>query len=459
MKYFSTQKLFFLLTVFFLFSCNSEFKDFLNNIKDSKNQDELFKVINSVHRQFLDDDNIKELVKEKLEKFNINEGPEIEKYAELLNSPIYFNVIVIPDLSNRIVNIPNQKDYDLKLIETIYGQLEEYKKVNFRNENLDIFKIDLTQETQATGSPISLNFKNLKKETFEEHKNLLKNGLGKLYSNAIAKNIQGNDFRLYFQNHLNSTKLKKSSIDEIWLNKIVIITDGYLEPGNQPTYTDINKPADKNPIPSIGKKFNEYNLDILISEVHLREGDGTKNENLKSYWYNWFKEMGIDNIDETDWWIQHDNTGNIENSKSVIGEFFKYKKKRVIDKSASEIAVTPIPKKDTHKAKPQIIEIVKEPKGKELLDTDGDGIADNIDKCPDEKGSIENFGCKKVVEKLPKKVEVHTKVIEKPTPKIRTKTTTKEKPIKKKTTQIKNESNNGFINGKSVEPIINLNNE
>ncbi len=132
--------------------------------------------------------------------------------------------------------------------------------------------------------------------------------------------------------------------------------------------------------------------------------------------------------------------------------FLSIKKKRVIDKSASEIAVTPILKKDTHKAKPQIIEIVKEPKGKELLDTDGDGIADNIDKCPDEKGSIENFGCKKVVEKLPKKVEVHTKVIEKTTKKISTISTSKANPIKKKTTQIKKKSINGFIQEPNIEP-------
>lgn len=36
-------------------------------------------------------------------------------------------------------------------------------------------------------------------------------------------------------------------------------------------------------------------------------------------------------------------------------------------------------------------------KSKTILDSDGDGIADNIDKCPNEKGTIENFGCKKEV--------------------------------------------------------------
>jgi hypothetical protein len=85
-------------------------------------------------------------------------------------------------------------------------------------------------------------------------------------------------------------------------------------------------------------------------------------------------------------------------------------------------------------------------------DSDGDGIADNIDKCPDEKGSIENFGCKKVIEKLPTKAEVQTNIIEKTPPKIITKTTTKAKPIKKKTTHIKNESNNGFIQEPNIEP-------
>lgn len=444
-KYIKVSLLFIIIT--FIYSCN----DFIKNVKKSKNSEELYILINSADPNDLESDNIKSLIKDKLKSFNLKDGEQVEKFAELLNSPIYYNVIVIPDLSNRIVNIPNQKEYDLKLIETIYSQLEEYKKSNFRNENLDIFKIDLTQETQATGNPISLNFKNIKKETFIEHKKRLKSELDIFYSNAIAKNIQGNDFRLYFQNHLNSTKLKKSSIDEIWLNKIVIITDGYLEPGNQPTYTDINKPADKNPIPSIGKKFNEYNLDILISEVHLRDGDGTKNENLKSYWYNWFKDMEIDNIDDTEWWIQHDNTGNIDNTKTSISKFFEYKKKRVIDKSVPEIAVTPIPKKDTHKAKPQIIEFVNEPKRQELIDKDGDGIADNIDKCPDEKGSIENFGCKKEVGKSPPKVEVLTKVIEKTPPKITNKSTTNGKPIKKKTPQ-KKENPRDFIIDPNIEP-------
>jgi hypothetical protein len=86
-------------------------------------------------------------------------------------------------------------------------------------------------------------------------------------------------------------------------------------------------------------------------------------------------------------------------------------------------------------------------KNKTYIDTDGDGISDNIDKCPEEKGSIENFGCKKVIEKSPAKVEVHTKVIEKTPPKIRTKSATKVKPIKKKTT-IKD----GFIQEPNIEP-------
>jgi hypothetical protein len=94
-----------------------------------------------------------------------------------------------------------------------------------------------------------------------------------------------------------------------------------------------------------------------------------------------------------------------------------------------------------------------------IKDTDGDGLMDNIDKCPNEKGLAKNEGCPIVIEKSPIKAEVQTNIIEKTPPKIITKTTTKAKPIKKKTTQIKNESNNGFINGKSVEPIINLNNE
>jgi hypothetical protein len=86
-------------------------------------------------------------------------------------------------------------------------------------------------------------------------------------------------------------------------------------------------------------------------------------------------------------------------------------------------------------------------KNKISIDSDGDGIADSIDKCPNEKGSIENFGCKKVIEKSPAKVEVHTKVIEKTPPKIRTKSATKVKPIKKKTT-IKD----GFIQEPNIEP-------
>ncbi len=38
-------------------------------------------------------------------------------------------------------------------------------------------------------------------------------------------------------------------------------------------------------------------------------------------------------------------------------------------------------------------------KNKTYIDTDGDGISDNIDKCPNEKGSIEFYGCRTIIKK------------------------------------------------------------
>ncbi len=331
---------FFLFLMLLLVGCSN---DFYEGLENSNTPSDLLAFLKSQKKSDLKIPNYRKAILGKLDSYEINDEGEIMQFAELLDAPKYYNIIVVPDLSNRIVEIKkkagyDQAEYDKKVIIETYNILADYKKVNFKNKNKDIFSVDLTEETQSIGEPIMLEFKDISENTFSVHEKSLKAGLDKLYQSALSKDsVIGNDFRQYFENHVNSTKIKKSTFSEIWLNKIVILTDGYLEPSKGKTYTDINLPADKYPIPSINRQYS--NLDIMVCEVHLRERDGEKGENLKKYWYNWFKDMGIGNLKDTEWWVLHDNNSNLLNTKNAIKVFLEYKKKGKKDIAENKVAV------------------------------------------------------------------------------------------------------------------------
>lgn len=66
------------------------------------------------------------------------------------------------------------------------------------------------------------------------------NSIEKLYNSAIQGPL-GADYRSYVMNYLGN-RLKKQTLFNNYINKVIIITDGYLDPGGSKlTYTPISK--------------------------------------------------------------------------------------------------------------------------------------------------------------------------------------------------------------------------
>jgi hypothetical protein len=314
-----------LLLALFLVGCANEKQAILKGIKNTNSKEALDSIVNSLDDRSLQDDILIAALLQKYEKIGITDQSEIRKTGLKLGSPVYLNVIIIPDLSNRLnmLGTQSQSESDIKIILNVYDKFIDRVNMSRNTDIKDCFKIDLTQETQSIGKPINVNLSNgFNKDKIANEKSNLKKKLEELYANAADNKIEGNDYVSYFKNQLVEPKLKRSSLNEVWENKVIILTDGYLETGSI-NYTPINVSSSKQPIKEIGIKNVKF--DVSLVEIHLRKGDEGKNDNLRNYWYNWFKSMGVANIDYSDWWLLKDNTGNLDNINESLGQFMSLK--------------------------------------------------------------------------------------------------------------------------------------
>ena len=164
--------------------------------------------------------------------------------------------------------------------------------------------------------------------------------MNELYKSAKDKPL-GADYIFYFRRYL-VNNLKKPTLYDNYINKVIIITDGYLElekrldygGGSRWNYTEINSQLYssvnigniKNTITSLSlniPKLNNIDLrytDILVCEVNERKNGKTKDfEILKTYWEDWFERMNANPSKIK--FIQREQATDI--TKKRIDEFFK----------------------------------------------------------------------------------------------------------------------------------------
>jgi hypothetical protein len=318
------KKICLIIILFLQLGCGSSLKQYRNKIQEAKSLNELISICEYIDKNNFSNNSFFEEIVNKAESFKVKDEIKITKLATILNSPVYQNVIIVPDLSNRLININNQSQSDITIIKALHKSFyENIIKVN--NPDLkDIFMIDIVEEFQTINTkPITFTYKEIfSNEEFNSNESKLSYYLKTLYSSAIESKIIGNDFTNYFQNYLNDSKIQKTTFEEIWHNKIVILTDGYLETATQINYTPLNQNPLANPIRNIGKQFT--NTSVFICEVHMREGDKSKQNILKQYWHNWFQLMNINNI-ENNWWQLKDNNNNVNNSMNELNKFIEMK--------------------------------------------------------------------------------------------------------------------------------------
>lgn len=263
-------------------------------------------------------------VRKKLSTFNLSENEIKDCISWLPPANINLNLIVIPDLSRRItdtINNPNQINNDIFALQTIWKSFVNYSKL--KQDTKDRLIIDVTDIDAAkgqfgmvannlqfdlsnhVGKSNRLFFTNEKDEIFE--KNIIK-----MYSLAKQKPL-GADYRFYLRRYLENN-LKKSTLFDNYINKVIIITDGYLEAENKPADTKIygfqkqlyNAVTIGNVLEVITKNnlnIPKVNIDLsntefFVCEVNERKiGKTFDFEILKVYWEDWLNKMNAKKIE------------------------------------------------------------------------------------------------------------------------------------------------------------------
>jgi hypothetical protein len=189
------------------------------------------------------------LIRQKLNKL-ITSDEELKECIEWLpQTKKSLNIIIVPDLSRRLLdssNCRNQVNNDIRIIDSIWMKFIQLTSLKMNSS--DRFIIDVTDKGQANNSfeRIADNLQvDLSKHKNQSNRlfytdaltNEIKKNVRSLYKLSIKKPL-GADFYLYVKRYL-SNHIRKSTIFEKVINKVIILTDGYLEPQDRISYTRI----------------------------------------------------------------------------------------------------------------------------------------------------------------------------------------------------------------------------
>jgi hypothetical protein len=280
-------------------------------------------------------------VREKLNSFNLN-AEELSKCLEWLPpAKTSMNVIIIPDLSRRIIdtiNNPDQIRNDTLVLNTVWHSFVNYSRL--KQDTKDRLIVDVTDIDQAKGQfgvvanqlqfDLSTHKGKSNRLYFTDDKNKrFENAVGELYKSAKQKPL-GADYLLYFRRYL-INRIKQPTLFENYINKVVIITDGYLEAEHRPAdtkltpqlYKSVNIGNTKEVITALGLNIPKAqvdlsNTDVLVCEVNERRTGKTKDfEILKAYWEDWLNRMNVHKV----LFIQREQATDL--TKKKIEDFFK----------------------------------------------------------------------------------------------------------------------------------------
>jgi hypothetical protein len=193
------------------------------------------------------------------------EEQRIEAERWIGNQAVYFNLIIVPDLSRRLGQIPNQEEKDKEMISEIYDMFQESikRKAALKSgyKSKDRLIIDVTDDKQAGG-----NFRKIANELIidlaiqkppywkylDDSKKTFSNNVEELYKLGEQK---GADYWNYFEKDF-LINTKKSTFSEKYRNVVVILTDGYLE-------SESNCYTCQNNIQPLTKNLSDWEVLIL----------------------------------------------------------------------------------------------------------------------------------------------------------------------------------------------------
>jgi len=259
-------------------------------------------------------------VRTRLASLNLTEADIKECKSWLPPAPVSLNIIVVPDLSRRIIDInnnPNQVNNDIQVLNTIWQTFRNSTK--FKPNSKDHLSIDVTDINQAKGqfgtfaNELQFDLSSLKGKnnilyfTEKLDKQYLDN-ITAMYASAVQQPL-GADYRFYLRRYL-AGHLKANTLFDSYNNKVIFITDGYLEAQKQPADTKIyGYQKLLYPAVQIGNVLNIINAnqlniptvdidlsntEVMVCEVNERKaGKGYDFEILKTYWTDWMTRMNV----------------------------------------------------------------------------------------------------------------------------------------------------------------------
>jgi hypothetical protein len=323
----------------FMLGCDSDAGKVLKRLNYCQNIGEVKRLYEGNKNAF---ETFSDSVRAKIGKLNFPEEVTNACTSWLPPAPMSLNLIVVPDLSKRIIdttNNPGQAGNDMELLNYIF---EAFKKtVSLKNGTKDRLIVDVTDPWQANGQfgkladsmivDLSENKEGVHKRYFNKGvaEKRYKINVEALYALGTAKPT-GADFVVYFENKLKD-HIKTSTLFERYRNALIIITDGYLEAdhklytGSYPVRMELARKLRPDSlskelilktlkIDRVSRKFPT--LDVLVLEVNERTKRSPDEPNdpgtpldykiLNVLWTDWFQDMKIKNAEDDVFVRRHD---------------------------------------------------------------------------------------------------------------------------------------------------------
>ncbi len=289
----------------------------IRSLASCNNKEEVKELYQQYKNELFDNEDFLTEVRLRLVDLNLPDSSLMECQSWLPQPPTSLNVIIVPDLSRRITDEDNNEHQIVNDRAIIQHAWEKFtKEVSLKKNSKDCFRITIADPEQAQGQfdqiadklffDLSVHTNKTNRLYFTDYKKrkLLKN-TDVLYAMSM-ENTSGADYLSFFRRYCERL-LKKSDLFNRYENKIIILTDGYIEKSDV-TYTKLDVVAKHKAydMTSSGitelitrKNWNiplaEVNLsetDILVCEVNERKkGRGFHYQILQAYWSDWLTRM------------------------------------------------------------------------------------------------------------------------------------------------------------------------
>ncbi len=303
----------FTLFIYFLIKPSLE-KKAINEINNCINTEDVKKIFEKYKNDLNQSEDFLQSTRDRIKSFGLNQSNITDVKKWLPSKTDNINIVIVPDLSNRITDAINNADQikrDTTIISSICETFENRVKTKMNSK--DKLLIDITDRKQAGGKISELadtliydlsNFKDkINKLYFENHKESFKKGLRKLYDFAYDFELSnpkggGADYVSYFSSKLKS-KIQKSTLDDNYRNVLIILTDGYLD-ATKPN-GDIVSYINIDPNTIIETSLSKYkDLEVYLFEVNRRKKANDFDEiKLKKWWLSWLNSMNVKNSIDT----------------------------------------------------------------------------------------------------------------------------------------------------------------